>query len=93
MKRRVAIWMILLALLVRVPIGAAEDLQPAVTAPYAGTMPVRYANRLQKKLPIPLCGAETAETEKQSLSPIIFSAAHYPELFLEEDFSPAWTVR
>ena len=40
MKRRVAIWMILLALLVRVPIGAAEDLQPAVTAPYAGTMPV-----------------------------------------------------
>ncbi len=88
MKRRVAIWMILLALLVRVPIGAAEDLQPAVTAPYAGTMPVRYANRLQKKLPIPLCGAETAETaetEKQSLSPIIFSAAHYPELFLEED--------
>ena len=71
MKRHVAIWVILLALLVRVPIGAAEDLQPAVTAPYAGTMPVRYANRLQKKLPTPLCGAETtetAETEKQSLS-------------------------
>ena len=48
MKRRVAIWMILLALFARVPIGAAENLQPAVTTPYAGTMPVRYANRLWK---------------------------------------------